>query len=203
MNTEASIELEKSVGVIILAAGTSSRMGKTDKILAELNGRPVISYCVEIFEKWKMAGTVVIVASDSNISKIKAIAAKRNWLKVTKIVLGGLRRQDSARNGLQVIGDCDWVVVHDAARPFVTIEMLERGLSLAQNTKCAVAAYPVIDTLKRSINEGVIESTLDRNDLYFAQTPQIFEQPLLIKAHAEINEDVTDCLLYTSPSPRD
>ncbi len=180
------------VGVIIAAAGTSTRMDGADKILANLNGHPVFSYSVEVFEKWAMTESIVIVASDSNISNITAIAAQRNWRKLKKVVEGGLRRQDSVRKGLEAIGNCDWIIVHDAARPFISIEMLDRGMILAQSVKCTVAAYPAVDTLKRSLQTGIIASTIDRSNLYFVQTPQIFQKNILEKAHSEIKQDVTD-----------
>ena len=181
-----------AVRVIIVAAGRSSRMSNNDKILADLNGLPLIVHSVDVFEKCELVDSILIVASDLNITEINEIALQMKWNKVTQIIPGGQRRQDSVLNGLEVLEECDWVIVHDGARPFVTIDMIKRGITLAQSEGSAVAAFPAVDTTKIIDGNGFVSSTLQRENLYHTQTPQIFKQNLLLNAHYRIADDVTD-----------
>jgi 2-C-methyl-D-erythritol 4-phosphate cytidylyltransferase len=108
----------------------------------------------------------------------------------TVVVPGGARRQDSVRNGLDALGPCDWVAVHDAARPFATRDLLLRTLDAAQPTGAAVAAVPVKDTIKR-VRDGAVLQTLPRAELWAVQTPQVFRADLLARAH-HATDDATD-----------
>ncbi|MDZ4278345.1 MAG: 2-C-methyl-D-erythritol 4-phosphate cytidylyltransferase, partial [Dehalococcoidia bacterium] len=102
------------------------------------------------------------------------------------------RRQDSVRAGLEALGPCQWVVVHDGARPLVTKELIERGLAEAQATGASCCALPVPDTVKEADEAGDIARTLDRSRLWLAQTPQTFRYELLLKAHEQAAGAATD-----------
>jgi 2-C-methyl-D-erythritol 4-phosphate cytidylyltransferase len=106
-------------------------------------------------------------------------------------VPGGARRQDSVRNGLLALGPCEWVAVHDAARPFATREVLLRTLAAAQATGAAVPAVPVADTVKR-VRDRIVVETLPRAELWAVQTPQVFRGALLAQAHRAAVDDATD-----------
>jgi 2-C-methyl-D-erythritol 4-phosphate cytidylyltransferase len=111
---------------------------------------------------------------------------------VSAVCPGGPRRRDSVRLGLEALGECRWVVVHDGARPLVTAALIEAGLAAAAETGAAIAAVPLADTLKDVAEDGLIRRTLDRRNLWAAQTPQVFDYDLLREAHRLAEGDATD-----------
>jgi 2-C-methyl-D-erythritol 4-phosphate cytidylyltransferase len=123
------------------------------------------------------------------------LAAARALLEPLRIVAvavtGGELRQDSVRKGLRALGPCEWVAVHDAARPLATRELLLRTLASAAATGAAVAAVPVKDTIKR-VRQGAVVETLARDELWSVQTPQVFRRSLLAEAHRAVREEATD-----------
>lgn len=182
------------VGAIIVAAGASSRMGAAgDKTLADLAGEPLIARTVDVFERCAAVDSVALVVSKRNRAAVAAIREEKGWRKTAPHALGGARRQDSVRAGLEALPkDCGWIVVHDGARPFVTPAMIEAGLEAARPTGAAVAVVPAFDTVKRVGPDGGVLETLDRAALRMAQTPQVFRRDVLERAHAEIADDATD-----------
>ena len=182
------------VGAIIVAAGASSRMGDAgDKTLADLAGEPLIARTVDVFERCGAVECVALVVSKRNRAAVAAIREEKGWRKTMPPVLGGARRRDSVRAGLEALPkDCGWIVVHDGARPFVTPAMIEAGLEAARPTGAAVAVVPAFDTVKRIAPDGSVAKTLDRDELRMAQTPQVFRRDILERAHAEITDDATD-----------
>ena len=175
------------VAAIIVAAGSSRRMNGVDKLLAPLGGKPLVSYSIEAFTNHEGVDEVVVVASESNLDAIKEIAGDR-----ARVVLGGRRRRDSVLNGLRGVGGCDYVIVHDAARPFVDAAMIDEALSGAEELGASLCAVPVSDTVKRADPAGKVSSTVTREGLWLAQTPQAFRADLLLRAHQSIDIDVTD-----------
>ncbi|MFH1015911.1 MAG: 2-C-methyl-D-erythritol 4-phosphate cytidylyltransferase, partial [Chloroflexota bacterium] len=105
---------------------------------------------------------------------------------------GGERRQDSVAAGLKLTGKCDWVVIHDGARPFVTIDLIERGLEAAKETGAAIAAVPVTDTIKEAGEDSIVRQTLPRQNLWAVQTPQVFRIDIITEAYRRARGDVTD-----------
>lgn len=182
------------VGAIIVAAGASVRMGDAgDKTLADIAGEPLIARTVDVFERCADVECVALVVSERNHANVAALLKAKGWRKTTPPVLGGARRQDSVRAGLEALPkDCGWIVVHDGARPFVTAEMIEAGLEAARHTGAAVAVVPAFDTVKRIAPDGSVAETLDRAELRMAQTPQVFRRDVLERTHAEITDDATD-----------
>ena len=180
------------VGVIIVAAGKSQRMDHGDKIFAPLMGRPLISYSVDAFHRAPEVQSIVLVLSADNIEAGRLLVANSGWERVREVCVGGQRRQDSVRCGLDRLTDQDWVLVHDGARPLVDPELVSIGLSRAMHGGAAIAAVPVIDTIKSADAELRVTETLDRDRLWATQTPQIFRRQLLEEAHARVTEDVTD-----------
>ena len=179
------------VGAIVVAAGASTRMGRVDKVFAPLMGRPLVSYSVDALERCQLIERVVVVLGEHVIEKGWEVVRRFGWNKVS-IVAGGHRRQDSVRAGLPLLADTDWIVVHDGARPCVTSQMIERGLSEVVRTGAAVAAVPVKDTVKVVNVDMTVVQTPDRERLWLVQTPQVFSRDLLVRAHSEVAQDVTD-----------
>jgi len=179
------------VGVIIAAAGDSRRMG-SDKVLMFLAGKPLLAWSLDVCQECQLVDQVVVVLSKRNLDLGRKLVDERGWSKVVSVCLGGERRQDSVRNGLAGLRDCDWVVVHDAARPFLTFELIRDGLEAAHLTGAAVAAVPVKDTVKLGDDDLMVRETLNRRELWMVQTPQIFRFDIITRAHERISRDVTD-----------
>ena len=179
-----------SASAIIVAAGDSRRMGGQDKVLAAVAGRPLITHTLRAFEMCGSVTQVVVVLSRANAEAVLPLL--RPYKKVTRTCLGGRRRQDSVRNGMYTLAACDWVVVHDGARPLVTPGIISQGLAIAQETGAAAAAMPVVDTLKAAHADGTVIRTVPREGLWAIQTPQVFRYDILLAAHERVAEDVTD-----------
>ena len=181
-----------AVGAIVVAAGESRRMAGVDKIFALLEDRPLISHSIEVFQGLDLVTDVVLVLSPGSIDRGRRLIEAEGWSKVRDVCAGGDRRQDSVRNGLERLPECQWVVVHDGARPFIDEGLVARGLEEARPTGASVAGVPVKDTIKSASPDGVVKRTLQRDELWAVQTPQIFRRQLLEDAHRRISEDVTD-----------
>jgi 2-C-methyl-D-erythritol 4-phosphate cytidylyltransferase len=182
----------ESVGAIIAAAGQGRRFGEGDKLFAALAGRPLIAHTLMAFEVCRAVDAVVLVLAAESLERGRSLVAAAGFDKVAAICPGGPRRQDSVRLGLETLDQCRWVVVHDGARPLVTTALIEAGLAAATETGAAVAAVPVADTLKETADAGLITRTLDRRNLWAAQTPQVFDYELLREAHRLAKGDATD-----------
>jgi len=183
---------QQKVGAIIAAAGESRRMGGVDKMFALLGGKPLLARVVDIFERCDSIQQVVVVLSKENLESGRQLAAKQGWPKVTEVCLGGERRQDSVRAGLNKLGDCQWVVVHDGARPLVTVDLIEEGLVAARETGAAVAAIPVTDTIKLAGDDRIVHQTPSRHNLWAVQTPQVFRSDIIAQAYHQAGSEVTD-----------
>ena len=190
--TESSFPNPASVGAIIASAGASSRMGGVDKVLAPLGGAPLIARTVAAFQQSPRVGSVVLMVASQNLVAARELAARLGWSKVAQVCEGGPRRQDTVRLGLEALAGCDWVVVHDGARPLVSAKLIGDGLAAAAPTGAAVAAIPASETIKRVGEDGRVLETFDRGSLVVAQTPQVFRRDLLERAHREVMDDVTD-----------
>ncbi|MDP2916452.1 MAG: 2-C-methyl-D-erythritol 4-phosphate cytidylyltransferase [Dehalococcoidia bacterium] len=180
------------VCAIIVAAGASRRMNGVDKVFAPLGGKPVLAWSVSAFQQCPSVDQIIIVVSRGNLEKARQLVIRNMWTKVTQVCAGGKRRQDSVTAGLAEIVDCEWVIVHDGARPFVTAEMLEQGLKTAKETGAAVAAVPVTDTIKVAGEDMLVRETPSRNSLWAAQTPQVFRHDIITEAYRRATGDVTD-----------
>lgn len=176
-----------SVGAIVVAAGRSERMG-FDKLWEDLDGKPVIAWSIEAIASSRPDRLVVVAAPDST-QRVERLIHERG-VDAT-VVPGGARRRDSVSNGLHELGDAEWIVVHDAARPLASAELVQRGLETAKRTGAAVPVLPLADTVKRVENARVVE-TIDRASLRAVQTPQIFRRALLAWALRTSDDDATD-----------
>jgi 2-C-methyl-D-erythritol 4-phosphate cytidylyltransferase len=178
------------ITAIILAAGGSSRMVGTDKVWADLGGRPLLTRSLHVLASVPGVTRLIVVAPEDRHAAIEEAAAGLD-LPVTAVA-GGARRQDSVAAGLAASPDAAWYLVHDGARPLITVALVRRVLEAATRTGAAIPVVPVTDTIKVEGVDGLVERTLDRGPLRAVQTPQAFEGRLLRRAHREVAEDVTD-----------
>jgi len=183
---------EQRVGVVIAAAGESRRMGGVDKVFALLDGKPVLCRVVETFQKCNSIDRVVVVVNQRNIELARQLVAEQGWSKVAEVCPGGERRQDSVVAGLGRLDQCRWVVIHDGARPLVTVDLIERGLAEAGETGAAVAAVPVTDTIKVAGDDRIVKQTPPRGNLWAVQTPQVFRFDIINEAYRRAKTEVTD-----------
>jgi len=183
---------EETVGAIIAAAGRGERMGGVDKMFTPLSGKPVIAMVIDTFEKCNSVDQIVVVINRENLEKCQRLVAEQGWSKVTGVCPGGERRQDSVAAGLKQLNQCEWVVIHDGARPLVTVDLIERGVKAARETGAAIAGVPVTDTIKLAGDNMMVMGTPPRHNLWAVQTPQMFRFDIIVKAYQQIQEEVTD-----------
>lgn len=189
--------MQEISAVVIVAAGASRRMQGRDKLWIPLAGRIILARAIDVFQASPLIDTIVVVMSAERVTEVIERAQQEHWHKIVHVVAGGSRRQDSVRIGLDTLATitptCKWVMIHDAARPFVTLSMLEEGLKAVQEHQAAIAAVAVKDTIKQVYN-GQVHTTFDRSQLWAVQTPQVFSFPLIYHAHhtSIAQEDVTD-----------
>jgi 2-C-methyl-D-erythritol 4-phosphate cytidylyltransferase len=182
----------EQAAAIIVAAGGSRRMQGVDKLLAPLGGAPLVAHSIATFARHAAIARLVVVVSEANQDAIRKIVAESPAPDAT-VVLGGRRRRDSVLQGLLAAGEaCDYVLVHDAARPFVDATLIDAALDGAREAGAALCALPVADTVKRADPSGKVSSTVTREGLWLAQTPQAFRRDLLLRAHQTIDIDATD-----------
>ena len=171
-------------------------MAGDDKLWAAVVGpdgraKLLLAYAVAAFQSCSAIARIVLVVAEDQIGAARALVADQGFDKVSSVVPGGARRQDSVRAGLDAIGACDYVVVHDGARPLVTPQLIDDALAAARQTGAACCAIAVPDTVKE-IADGYIARTVARSSLMLAQTPQAFRYDLLVEAHRPAKVDATD-----------
>jgi len=183
---------------IIVAAGSSQRMG-FDKLFATIAGKPLIAHTLDAFERASSVNEIIIVAREDRHDEIRKIRRAGSFKKVRSIIAGGKRRQDSVRAGLNRLNaGARYVAVHDAARPLIGPEQIERVFEQCLIHGAAVLAEPINDTLKRAdvdpipsrSHRGretekaiVVTGSVDRHQVYVMQTPQVFERALIEEAY--------------------
>ena len=183
----------KTCGAVIVAAGTASRMGGIDKVMAQLKGEPMILRTVRTFQECDAISEIVIVTREDLITPITELC--REMPKVKAVVQGGKSRQESVGLGLGALSSkVKLAAIHDGARPLITWEAIDRTVRAAHSYGAAAPAIPVKDTIK--VVEGrIVKSTPDRSTLFAVQTPQVFDYDLLRGALKKAEQDgaaVTD-----------
>ena len=176
-----------SRGAVIVAAGRGTRMG-ADKVWLPLGPLPVVAYSLRVFSRH--AARVVLVVGREKLADAMGLVSELGI--VATVCEGGERRQDSVWRGLQTIGDVSFVAIHDGARPLVGGWLIDACYDAARRYGAAVSAVKVRDTLKQGLPDGTIGATVDRDVLWAAQTPQIFQTELLRRAYEALDEEVTD-----------
>lgn len=164
-------------------------MNGMDKLLYPLAGQPLVAHAIRVFLQHPQLSQVVVAVSQENRAAIEEAAGRDKKLT---FVLGGERRRDSVHAGLVTLTACDLVVVHDGARPLVSAALIDAAVSGARECGAALCAVPVTDTVKRADASGHVHTTVSREGLWLAQTPQAFRLDLLLRAHEIVEGDVTD-----------
>ncbi len=183
---------QQKAGAIIVAAGDSTRMSGEDKLFAQLGGKPLLARVIDAFDRCPVISQIILVTREEKLIEANQIITRHNWFKTIDVCTGGSRRQDSVMAGLEILGKCDWVVIHDGARPLVTTDLIDRGLEAARETGAAVAAVPVTDTIKVAGADRIVQYTPSRESLWAIQTPQVFRFNIITKAYKQVTGDVTD-----------
>ena len=183
------------LSAIIVAAGSSQRMG-FDKLRALLGEKPVLAHTIHAFQRTASVREIILVVRRERIGEFEELVRQNNFKKLRQTIAGGEERQDSVRAGLdRLAATCEFVAVHDGARPLVTPEQIDRVFSCAREHGAAALAEPVTDTIKRADQERVVTGAVPRENLYAMQTPQIFARDLLERAYRAVAADnlrVTD-----------
>ena len=176
---------------IIVAAGSGSRFqSEIPKQFLELCGKPIVVHTIERFTSAPSVDSIVVVLSSENVTRL----GPGGFSKPFKVVTGGVTRAESVLNGLNAVDtDTEIVAVHDGARPFVSVDEIERTIEKAKSMGAACLVGPVTDTIK-TVRGDEISGTLDRNKLRRALTPQVFKVEVLRRAFdlGELSDAVTD-----------
>ena len=185
----------KTCGAVIVAAGSASRMGGIDKVMADLGGEPMILRTVRTFQNCDAIASIVIVTREDLIQPIAGLC--RDMKKVVAVVAGGGSRQESVHLGLNALPKgTKLAAVHDGARPLISWQIIDRVVRAANTYDAAAPAIPVKDTIK-VVSGGLVKETPDRSALMAVQTPQVFDFDLLRgalkKAEADGASVTDDC----------
>ena len=185
----------KKCGAVIVAAGSASRMGGIDKILALLDTQPVLRHTLRAFEECDAIAEVVVVTREELVDEVKKLSAP--CPKVIAVVPGGKSRQESVEKGLQKLSkDVKLAAIHDGARPLVTWQLIDRVVRAANTYGAAAPGISVKDTIK-TVTGGIVVNTPDRASLQAVQTPQVFDIDLLkgalLKAYQDDAVITDDC----------
>jgi 2-C-methyl-D-erythritol 4-phosphate cytidylyltransferase len=180
------------VFAIIPAAGSGTRIGgDIKKQFLPLKGKPIIVHTLQQFEHCADVDEVAVALPESAMSEMEAVVGQYRLHKVSKMVLGGVKRQDSVRNVLNrlALKDSDIVLVHDGVRPFIETKRISHLLKVCKEYDAAVLAVQPKDTIRRSAGGGFFDQTMDRTALWLIQTPQAFRARLLVKAFEQAKKD--------------
>ena len=184
----------KYCGAVIVAAGSASRMGGIDKVMAQLDGEPMVVKSVRAFQECDAIREIVVVTRPDLIVAIRDLCS--GFDKVTAVVAGGKDRPASVSNGLAALSEkVKLAAIHDGARPLISWQVIDRAVRAANTYGAAAPAIPVKDTIK-VVQGGIVKETPERKNLYAVQTPQVFDFDLLRGAlkkavldKAEITDD--------------
>ena len=183
------------VTAIVLAAGRGLRFrSKIPKPLVKINAKPIIIYSLEALNKHPLVKDIIVVVNPRNQAGIAAKLKQYRIRKAKQIVRGGLRRQDSVRNALKFIDRrADLVLIHDSGRPFIDKKMVTSVINEAKRSDAAIVGVPVKATVKEVRSKNTVKRTLNRENLWEIQTPQVFKRDLILKAYNKFGDkDVTD-----------
>jgi 2-C-methyl-D-erythritol 4-phosphate cytidylyltransferase len=181
------------LSAILVAAGSSKRVG-FDKLFSKIGDRSVLEHALAAFEAAESVSEIIVVCRDLKL--VQNVINRADFRKVRAVVRGGERRQDSVQSGLNAVDQAsEFVAVHDAARPLITPHEIERVLSVARKHAAAVLAAPITDTIKFADANQVVSGSIDRQNVFAMQTPQIFRRESLLDAYERVSRNsltVTD-----------
>jgi len=177
---------------VIVSAGKGQRFTEGKKkqyyLLAD---KPILAHTLDKFETCPLVRSILLVVGQGDMNYcLKEIVEKYRYRKISHIVPGGKRRQDSVKNGIDALSkDVDIVVIHDGVRPLVTREMIEQSIHSAQRFGAVVLAMPVKETIKMAHADGTVLKTLERESLWHIQTPQAFQARVIKQAYQKAAKD--------------
>jgi 2-C-methyl-D-erythritol 4-phosphate cytidylyltransferase len=177
---------------IVPAAGSGNRMGRDiSKQYLSLGGMPLIVRTLSIFEECPLVDSLLVVVPPQDIEFVRnSILAPWKLKKVTGVIPGGKERQDSVRAGVEALdGETDLVIIHDAVRPFITVELISQCILAAGEEGAVTVGVPTKDTVKEVAPDGRVVRTCDRSLMWLTQTPQAFRRDIIEKAHRAAARD--------------
>ncbi len=180
----------QKVGAVIVAAGSGERMDGVDKMLAPLGGQTVLARVVGVFQECPAIDEIAVVLGEHNIEAGQRLL--EGFSRVVAVCRGGERRQDSVLAGINQLGGCRWLVIHDGARPLLTADLITSGLAAASESGAAACAVPVTDTIKLAGDDDYVRETLSRKRLWAVQTPQVFRSDIITVAYRQAQAEFTD-----------
>lgn len=186
------------ITAIITAGGTSSRFGNTNKLMEKIHSKEVIKHTLDAFLSVVEEGAInkiIICANKSIIDELKNIfdGSEIDGIDEIEIIEGGNTRQQSVFNGLKASGNCDYVLIHDGARPMISAETIKQAIEMVKEKKALTVATKTIDTIKQVDENLKIINTIDRSNLFNTQTPQAFKYDLIKEAHEKLQgQNFTD-----------
>ena len=180
--------MKQHTTAIVLAAGQGKRMqSKVHKQYLLIQDKPVLYYSLQAFESSFIDDIVLVVGKDEEEYCQKEIIEKYGFTKIRIVVAGGKERYHSVANGIKAISwQCDYIFIHDGARPFINEEILLRVYEQVKKSKACVVGMPVKDTVKIADEAGFVESTPNRARVWQIQTPQVFEAQLITEAYERL-----------------
>ena len=175
---------------IVLSGGTGKRMqSDIPKQYLILKDKPVLAHSLLAFEESKVDDIVIVCGAGDEEFIRKEFVLKYGLSKVSAICAGGAERYDSVYNGLKACPDSDYVLIHDGARPYLSVEVIQRNIDGVIKYDAVVTAVQSLDTVKIADDEGFVTSTPDRKNVYLMQTPQTFKYELAFECYDKyINE---------------
>lgn len=176
---------------VIAAAGSSERMGGNDKLFIDLEGLPVIVRTLNAVASVESIDKIILAVSAKNIDRTRDLLEERTFRKLIKVIEGGKTRQESVYAGV-IEAESDFVLIHDGARPFITAGFIQSLLDETLEYDAVIPAIPVVDTIKRVDDLGMVSETIDRSNLFMVQTPQVIRRDVWLKAyeHISINRQI-------------
>ncbi len=188
MASPAQLNKDHDVGLVIAAAGSSRRFGRgTNKLLSDLNGMPVICYCLQTFLKVIDPHMVVILVAPAAEDTFRSVFAHHGIPESIIVTTGGRQRQDSVYRGLCALPNTvNIAVIQDGARPYSSVGILRACIASARERGSGIAAKRVVDTIKIATPDGKVVSTPDRNKLWAVETPQVFKRDLIQRCYQHV-----------------
>lgn len=174
------------IAAVIVAAGFGKRMNsRTPKQFLALSGKPILWHTLQRFIKRGMFSEIVLVINSDSWHYCQEYIIKKYKFNQVKLVAGGKERQDSVYQGLKSLAPCDYVLIHDGVRCLVSEQIIKDSIAAAKKYDAAIAAVPVKDTIKTGSKNALVIKTVDRQNLWSIQTPQVFKYELIMKAYAQ------------------
>ena len=178
------------VSIVIVAAGSGSRLGRGDKMFLDIAGLPLLGHTWRRFDLLSEADEIILVTRDDARPVLEDLAKRINAQKPWQLVAGGVERQDSVWNGVNATtAESEIIAIQDGARPCTPLAAIQLALVTAREMGAAVLARRLADTLKRGDGEGQIVGTVDRENLWTVQTPQVFRREIILAALVKVRDE--------------